>query len=439
MIANKKNIQILLESVVRCGGSCSGCALSSSERMTKIDFNFYNFEKQLKLVYHYIKKEKLEDIESISLFLGQGDHFLLDTNDIHKFTNLINNYIPTEYKYKMNVFISASAIGNISNITEKMELFYEKFLEYKIPFFIQTVFDPKKVVLNKNQKFKPIYMQNINYFKNKCGMTELTINLGDDFLNYLKPIEFHNWLIDNGITHVELNWVLNDNTKKMFFNNYQQMYQWLKNFVIIYENDSNKYEINFLPFLQRHFKFLDFDYLKMNENILDSLENNLYIDFYGNVSSGQMGMINNFTPLEQRSNQIQKINIFQKLNKLTPYDEQIEILNFIENIKLNNLNLSKKIHKSYLLDSSCIECDLKSTCSISGTYPLKNEFKNSSLFNKTECPFNIKDFLIFMNNKINSIYKNKKENTIYNLNPIQNVLLKNKDNSTFDFFIEKFK
>lgn len=199
-----RNLQILVETMTRCGGNCSGCALSSVERMAST-FDLNGFIEKTNEVYKILSNESNKNIESISVFLGQGDHFLIDEKMIDQFMFHAAKMIPDELKKRTVVFITASAIGKNEQIKKKMDLFYEYSLKYQLPFFVQVVFDPKKMKIT--EKFQDIYIKNILYFKEKCGMTEVTVNIGEDILNHLTPQEFHNFIIKYQFKHIEMNWV----------------------------------------------------------------------------------------------------------------------------------------------------------------------------------------------------------------------------------------
>lgn len=398
-----KNLQIVLETMTRCGGNCSGCALNSIERMnTTFDFDSYK-EKLLKLKKIFTDLE-IKEIESVSLFLGQGDHFLIEDNEIGLFMKELSENIPEEFKEKIVVFITASAIGKFQHIKRKMDVFYEYSIKYKIPFFIQVVFDPKKI--KEHQHFENTYMKNILYFKEKCGMTEVTVNIGEDILNSITPNEFHNWIINNKFKHIEINWVMNELTYPMWINIYKQMFSWIKDWLSIYLKD-NKYEINFIPFIGRALLKKDKDILDMIEEINQSINENIYIDKNGNLSYGQMGLISNLTPFNQRL----------KENK-------------------NIINANKVISK-LMSKKSCMSCEYKSTCSMVGITPWF-EFKSKEDIN--ECPWGVKDFLKFYENNIIN-QNNCLIETKFNKNPVQHKSLMKKlvNNKMFDYFEYKFK
>ena len=408
-----KNIQILIETMTRCAGNCSGCALSSSERMdTNFDMN--NFLMKTHLVSEQLIKLEPNHIESITLFLGQGDHFLMKHSEIEPFVKACSEMVPNNLKEKTVVFITASAIGKQEQIKEKMDIFYEYSLKYNIPFFIQVVFDPKK--MNINQKFKDIYINNILYFKEKCGMTEVTVNMGEDLLNHITPQDFHNWIKEYQFKHIEMNWVTNQFTYPMWKSIYNDMFIWLKEWLSIYKNEPI-YEINFLPFLTRHLKYKNINLMKMTPYIQESLENNLYIDYEGKFIPSQMGFISNLTPFGERlSNNV----IFMEDNKLS--SEKI-------------LQKSKKIISQLVRKESCSECEYKSVCAISGV--TQNFSYKEENYENNNCPWNIKDFLLYLEYEI----INKKShinrditNTIFNKNPVQNINMKKDNNETHIYF-----
>lgn len=469
----KRNIQILIETMTRCGGNCSGCALSSVERM-ETTFDFDNFLSKTKLIRQQLDNVNINETESITIFLGQGDHFLIDNKDISPFMSACSQMIPDILKSKTVVFITASAIGKARHIREKMDLFYDYSVQYQLPFFIQVVFDPKKMKLNK--KFQDIYIHNILYFKEKCGMTEVTVNMGEDLLEHMTPVEFHDWIKTYQFKHIEMNWVTNQFTHTMWKRIYKDMYAWLEQWITIYLQDP-VYEINFLPFLSRHLLLQDVSLMKMQSRIENSLRDNLYIDYQGNFFPSQMGLISNLTPFGQRVSSISYKNNYvdkylqdnvQNLTKtikissikhISEHNKDIDKndlsknLDYQEQLNILNNKLSRKIISSLLRKEACSQCEFQSVCAISGITPLFDYQDNQ---NDDECPWNVKSFLIFfkdiMNNKGDEIDRLRENNnslgsstfrditkTIFNKNPVQSSLLinsesKSSNNATSTYF-----
>lgn len=404
---SQKNIQILIETMTRCGGNCSGCALSSLERMTKSDIDFITFNEQKQATHDYLNEYNANDVESVSIFLGQGDHFLMQDFEIEQFVLHCSELVPTDMKHKTVIFITASAIGKHETIRYKMDLFYKYSLLYEIPFFIQVVFDPKKMLVT--DKFKDIYLKNILYFKEKCGMTELTINLGQDLYEYITPKMFHDWIVEHGFKHVEMNWVINQETHKMWINSAEKMFDWLEQWLSIYKNDK-KYEINFIPFLGRSFIDKNINFMDMKEKIHNAFKENLYIDTQQNLLLCQMGLISNLTPMSER--------LVTNTNKL-------------HNLEILAHEQTTKVMKSILKNQTCNSCEYKNICASSGStswFPY-----NSQVNNKNECPWNIKKFLSFFEN--NFVQEHDiLGNTIFHKNPVQNTSLQKENNAVYTYF-----
>ena len=420
-----KNIQILLETILRCGGNCSGCALASTERMLKSDFDFPAFRIKAKKINQLLTSySKEDDVESITIFLGQGDHFLMNDNEIDGFVEICADIVPNELKHKTVVFITASAIGKESVIKERMDMFYDSSLKYKIPFFIQTVFDPKKIVLHDN--FKETYVNNILYFKEKCGMTELTINLGEDMFEQMKPHEFHDWVIEYGFKHVEMNWVMSHLTHDMWKKNASEMFAWLKDWLLAYQKDK-RYEINFIPFMSRHLMLKEKNIMGSRPDIENSLVDNIYIDYSGEIIMGQMGVVSNLTPMGERMSKIKSNSI--NLNNFVSGNDLFKALKF------NATKIAGKIQKEILKKSSCLDCSYKTVCSVSGSVAWF-DYNDSKDFisNKSNCPWDIKDFIEFLEN---NFFDASLENTVFSRNPVQNLELKQKNNEVFAYFINK--
>ncbi len=409
-----KNIQILLETVVRCGGNCSGCALSSSERMTKADFDFTAFKSSVKKVYGYIKEiAKVNEIESLSIFLGQGDHFLLTDDDLKSIVGICDELIPLEIKHKTVILLTASAIGKNTDIQRKMDLIYNESIRVGIPMFIQTVFDPKKIIETKN--FKDTYIKNILYLKEKCGMTDLTINLGQDFLEMMSPQEFHNWVVEYQFNHVEANWVINKNTQKMWLGNITSMHNWIKEWLLIYKNNP-AYEINFIPIALRILANKDLPILKTQKVIEQSLTENLYIDSSGNLIPCKIGPINNLTPVQERMMGDKIININALLTGKQVFEE----------LKRVSVGLSKKAINKVITHKVCALCPYKSVCATNGASTWLNYDGNES-----GCPWNVKELYELLEKEFST--KKFKETSFYK-NPVQSDLLKINNNETSQWF-----
>lgn len=399
-----KNLQILVETMTRCGGNCSGCALSSLERMVS-SFDLDNFILKTQQVRSMLDKHNAEEVESATVFLGQGDHFLINEKQIDQFMLHAARMIPEELKRKTVVFITASAIGKHEQIVKKMDLFYEYSLKYNLPFFIQVVFDPKK--MKTTPKFQEIYIKNILYFKQKCGMTEVTVNIGEDILNHLTPQDFHDFIKKYNFKHIEMNWVINQFTYSMWKNIYQDMMQWMIEWMEIYLQDP-VYEINYIPFMGRHLLHKEKPILSSLEQIETSLNHNIYIDSEGTLFRGQMGLISN----------------------LTPFSERLE--------KNNKPITANQIVSKFLKRESCSDCEYMTTCALSGVaswlnYPTEQP--------ENECPWDIKKFLQYFEYKILEAKKGDTcfIQTRFDKNPVQHSKLIQENNATNTYFEEKIK
>lgn len=395
-----KNIQILLETVLRCGGTCSGCALASLERLEKSQINWEDLQQRFKDVNALLTKENFDDVESVTVFLGQGDHFLLSDEDIILFMSHLKGMIPEGLRTKSNTFITASAIGKNEDTFRKMDLFYRLSIENKTPFFIQVVFDPKKIVVDKS--FKKIYLNNILYFKKKCGMTELTVNLGEDVFNSMNAQYFHDWIIENGFIHVEMNWVFNIQTQQMWKEKSSQMLSWLQDLLILNAKE-HLYEINFIPFLS---KIINDKKLSMEDvisNIEKSLGNNFYIDSKGNQYPSQVGMINNLIPIKERLSQSDALPLRSH---------------------------AVKIYNSFMKNKTCSSCQYLNTCAQTGVVSwLKYEKEG-------KCPSNLKGFMDFLEQYY--IDYPELNTTKFNRNPVQNEGILTTENEIYKYFENKF-
>lgn len=412
-----RNIQILLETVVRCGGNCSGCALSSSERMTKADFDFTSFKYSVSKIHSYLNERmKSDEIESLSVFLGQGDHFLLSDNDLKEIINICIDMIPNAIRNKTVILLTASAIGKNKDIKRKMDLIYEQSSSLGIPMFIQTVFDPKKIVETKN--FKDTYINNILYFKEKCGMTDLTINLGNDFFEQMSAEEFHNWVIKYQFNHVEVNWVINRVTQDMWNGNITPMINWLKEWLTIYKKNP-AYEINYIPIASRVLSFKDLPIMASKQAIEEILMDNLYIDSQSNLIPCKVGPINNLTPVQERLSKERVIN----LNNLLTGKQIIEAISQV------SVDLTKSSINVLMKKKVCVSCEYKTSCAVSSGSTWLS-YKGNDI----GCPWGIKELYQLLEDSFSA---KAFKLTAFNKNPVQNADLKQSGNETAKWFDEQ--
>ena len=85
-----------------------------------------------------------------------------------------------------------------------------------------------------------------------------------------------------------------------------------------------------------------------------------------------------------------------------------------------------------LRKKSCSGCDFIGACLQIGSYAWV-ESKNEDSF---DCPWDIKDFLVFFKDYINN-HKEYAE-TKFDRNPIQNKVLMNENNADFKYFESRF-
>ncbi len=405
-----RNIQFLIENMTQCGGNCSGCALSSSERMNNDSYSEEKLKYNLHLFHDYIANlSKTDEIESISLFLGQGDHFLLSDDSLKKMLTLIgSSFINKSINHKTVIFLTASAIGKHQEIVRKMNIIYDFAQKYQLSIFIQVVFDPKKYK-SHNKNFCQTYLKNILHFKKICGMVELTINIGEDFLKYLSPEDMHEIMIKNEINHLEINWVLNEQTLTMWQKNHLEMYQWLENLIHLKQKDK-KYEINFLPFLGRAFKKMNIEGVDIISYIEELLQNHIYMNQDSSYSFGLPGLFNNLTPLIPRNHSLK--TIFFKTNQIK---------------KETAFDFAKKIYQKSLKNDSCVECEFKNSCMLIGATQW-NEFEGNE-----GCHWHLYEFLT----KMKKLDEQNHFVTLFNENPHTKGISLN-ETQDFKYFKKQF-
>lgn len=371
--------------------------MDSTERNEPYDIEF--IRKQTSKLRTILEEEDCDSVDSVSIFLGQGDHFSIGYDDVESFFKAAAEAVPANMKSKSVILATASAIGNRSSVKRKADLLYELSVTAETPFFVQTVFDPKKT--KTSSKLSLGYDDNIMYFKKKFGMTELTVNLGSDIPEWMSPHEFHVWVKDRGFMHVEMNQAINSATVCMWTEHYESVQQWLFEWLLEFKSDPS-YEINFIPFLSKHMKRKNVPLIDSFPAIEASFSENVYLDRYGNSIPSQIGAVSNLVPFSQRKSNERRTTKQAAIGTMSSLNSR----------------------------TSCLECEYQSVCAVSGAVP------SFSFWNDDDCPWARFELLSFFEKEFlsNGSFEERLLDTAFDKNPSQCESICRDGNATHSYF-----
>jgi hypothetical protein len=343
------SVQIAIETTSRCGGSCQGCALTSEERHDPKDVNIGQIKEQLSAAKEWLEKmleESRLPLEAVSLFFGQGDHFLLKERELVDLAEAVGNVWPEKWKAKTVLLLTASAVTNPDALRGRSLRFRESCLKSGINGFVQVVFDPKKWTSVPN--FKEQYLENILFLRKTFEMVELTVNLASDVVECMSASEFHQWLLRHNFKHVEFNWASQPELQKMWEKGLPLVWAWLRRLTDL-AWASRQYDINYVPWTMRRL-----EQLERGEPNLD--ERAVLFGADGVQRWAEVGPIGNVTPWVARTVPIVKEESRERIAK----------------------------ERWFATQSACLQCKFKPLCKDAGVYGWAKHMPKAS---EVGCPW----------------------------------------------------
>lgn len=378
------NLNLGVETMLQCGGSCAGCVLSSMERTTPASFDTWAIARRLEFVRAWLDARLAQggECESITVFFGPGDHFLLPDEDLKALVRLAALTIPDRLKARTTCFVSASAVGKTPAILAKTEMLYHEAQRHGLPFFVQTVFDPQKYL--HKPRFAPIYLDNIQGFRERFGMTEIAINLSGDVPQAMSPDVFHAWMQQEGFRHVEFAWLPTGRNVASMRSSAGTVVEWLLN-VVRHALTEPAYEINLVPLLARAMleRGTPLNSTGPREGLSEHelvavMQDQIYVDAQGGAQPALAGVVGNQLPVHPRG-QDGGVSADQ------PFDPNIwqRMLH----------HTARAILRTFLARRPCAGCAWKSLCARHGAFQAIGVASAEGLLGPSNCPFDFNGLL----------------------------------------------
>jgi hypothetical protein len=219
-------LQIQIDDVYACPGSCGGCVLAAEERRaTAPDMASEILDLCFDRLARYIPT--LDGLRYINITFGIADHLRMPDAYLqslyHRSADLLEQ---SGFTGPDNaIFFTTSLIGKTENILPRLEALLNN--RRKVPIYPIAVLDPAKLY---NKNFGAIYEGNILQTKKLFGKVDLAINLSDEAIQRITPRDLHDFAADHGFGEVTLNWTPTPGNLDRTFGDLPALAQWLFDF-----------------------------------------------------------------------------------------------------------------------------------------------------------------------------------------------------------------
>jgi hypothetical protein len=383
------SFQIGIETTTRCGGACAGCALTSSERQDPKGLDESLLSSQLKTAKGWIQshlEETPTDIEAITVFLGQGDHFLMQEDELVRMAAIVGEQWPAVWRMKTVFLLTASAVTQPAALRKRAKALKAEGLKHQCNWFVQVVFDPKK--FNTTHKFKDVYLGNILFLKEEFTMVELTVNLAGDIAAHMTPLEFHEWVKTHRFKHVEFNLAARRELWDMWTSDLDTVWRWLKEFIALAWKD-RVYEVNFMPWTARRLSAYQHE---GTNDVLQVAERALYITGKNDALPAQVGPIGN----------------------VSPWADRLATLSIGEN------RMALRVLRHFATAPTCNDCEFRGICASGGVYAWTSLLPKVY---KRGCPWGLDTWYTHVK-RVFSETPHYNGSTVFDKNPVPDELLK---------------
>jgi len=372
----RNELKINIESMVRCGGSCEGCILTSDERVHGSIWPRSMFERAYPFVRGFIQShlDSGTHFHEISVTFGQGDHFLLTSED----ADFVVRWLSKLAKGRVVGFISASAIGRRDRVFRSVDSWYEAMQRHGQALNVDMVFDPCKMHLDR---FVETYAANIAHVRQAFGDVDLNINVGPDTPEATTPERLRDFVIENGFSRLTLNLVPLPGKGRIFADGWQKIIEWFERTLLVWRPEDG-YSINFCPAIAPLIEGADSQIserglLGVADFVGERLEREIYIDGNGAVSHSQAGFGD--VPLSRR------FGFEPRLTVDVPEESALQ------QVRDSARAFASRIVGRFVAHEACGECRFRGVCPKIGAIAVASSMRRH--LPEDGCPAGIKPLL----------------------------------------------
>ncbi|WP_310622257.1 hypothetical protein [Flexibacterium corallicola] len=221
-------LQIQIDDVLSCLGSCAGCILTSSERtITSPDMSWDLLEIIQERTKNYL--EDLEKLNRINITFGIADHVLMGADYIAKLhkvgSDIITTGCPSDIEHSA-VFFSTSLVAKPSKVLETLRQVHHS-ISGPISLIPLVVLDGR---ITKSIKFGPRWKSMVHEAKRLFGKVDLSINLSSSGCCDITPHELIAFAKDYNFSELTVNWAPSLSNAHETIDNIEVINDWIMEF-----------------------------------------------------------------------------------------------------------------------------------------------------------------------------------------------------------------
>ncbi len=192
-------LQVEIDDVYACRGSCPGCVLLPIERrVRRPDMDGATLELTMTRLADYVAT--LEGLDSVNILFGIADHLLMEEGYVRHIIHSAAGVI-RDMSLAGSVFLTTSLVGEASEVRRRLERL--AVMGDDVPLVPAVVLDPTRLAAKRSGE---AYAANIRAARELFGRVDLTVTLGTEAVRQLKPRGLHDFAANAGIGDVTLNW-----------------------------------------------------------------------------------------------------------------------------------------------------------------------------------------------------------------------------------------
>lgn len=273
-------IQIEIDDVSSCQGSCAGCILTSSERLSHEPMMP---GATLDLVHERLAEYvlTLDGLETINITYGIGDHLLMPEGYVEQmYRRGADLVLGTGISGgECAVFFTTSLIGSYEKVSAKLEHIAQTVVE-GVPLYPVVVVDPCKLKLSQYGK---VYARSIALSRTLFGKVDLTLNLSQAAVRSMSATELCDFASEHEFSWLTVNLAPTRQNFDATLGSMGEIQAWLLDFAR--EADARDIAYSYGPVMRRSLAATTInsgDFV-INEVVFETSAKSLLVDHDGNV------------------------------------------------------------------------------------------------------------------------------------------------------------
>jgi hypothetical protein len=377
LVADKAEINLHIEDVTRCGGSCQGCLLTDEEKSSSAIWTQRDFA-----IIQSFAERFLDGViarygvgfNDIGVALGQGDHFLLPASAAEPIVGWLKGVAGD----RAVSYLSASCVASYAKVEAVASAFHRAASEHGLPLVVNLVYSPGKARL---PQFVETYGKNIRLLRDLFGAVDLNINLGPDILDDMAPAELHAFAQANGFRMVTINFAPTAYSVARFRGRWAEMVSWLIEFASQWHG-SLGYEINYVPAVARA---MEMQSGKTGEQVkatlIRQMVSNIYVGHDKTVAFVLDGI--GHVPLNERFH-------LSSIGKVEDFDGRQDLLSVLE---MCAKPLADRLYAHFAVRRPCLSCSFMGVCAQTGMMGVARVMRGQGI-DVPDCPLDVRRLFV---------------------------------------------